>query len=46
MTIKINIAKLIDKHLKLMKSLVTLRFLKTYYNDIKQNFNENPNDFE
>ena len=32
---KINISELIDKHPKLMKSSVTLGFLKNYYKDIK-----------
>ena len=39
---KTNIEKLIDKHSILMKSSVTLAFLKTYYKDIKQICNENP----
>ena len=43
---KINIVKLIDMHTILMKSSVTLAFLKNYYKDIKQICNENPNDFE
>ena len=33
---KINILKLIDKYPKLMKSSVTLSFLKNYFKDIKQ----------
>ena len=37
---KINIFKLIGKHLKFMKSSVTLGFLKSCYKDIKQIFNE------
>ena len=40
-----NIAKLIDKLPKLMKSSVTLGFLKNYYMDIKQICNENPKSF-
>ena len=43
---KINIVKLIDKHPKLMKSSVTLGFLKTCYKNIKHICNENPNEFE
>ena len=43
---KIIIVKLIDKHLKLMKSSVTLGFLKNYDKDIKQISNENLNEFE
>ena len=34
MTFKINIRKLINKYPKLMKSCVTLNFLKTYFKDI------------
>ena len=45
-TFKINIVKLIDKYPKLMKSSMTLGFLKNYYNEIKQICNENPNEFE
>ena len=37
---KINIAKLIDKHPILMKSFMTLGFLKNYFKDIKQICNE------
>ena len=43
---KINIVKLVDKYPKLMKSPVTLRFLKNLYKDIKQICNENPNEPE
>ena len=43
---KINIAKLIDEYSKLMKSSVTLGFLKNYYKDIKEICDENPNEFE
>ena len=43
---EINIEKLIDKHAILMKSSVTLGFLKNYYKDIKQICIENPNEFE
>ena len=42
---KINIVKLIDKHPTLMKSSVTLCFLKNYDKHIKQICNENPNEF-
>ena len=45
-TFKINIVKLIDKYPKLMKSSMTLGFLKNYYKEIKQICNENPNEFE
>ena len=41
---KINIVKLIDKYPKLMKSSVTLQFLKNYYKDIQEICNENPNE--
>ena len=43
---KINIFKLIDKNPKLMKSSVTLGFLKNYYKDIKQICKENSNEIE
>ena len=43
---KINISELIDKHPKLMKSSVTLGFLKNYYKDIKQICKENSSEFE
>ena len=43
---KINVFKLIKKHLKLMKSSVTLTFLKNYFKDIKQVCEENPSEFE
>ena len=33
---KINVFKLIDKHHQLMKSSVTLSFLKNYFKDIKR----------
>ena len=42
---KTNIFKLMNKHPKLMSS-VTLDFLKNYYKDIKQIYNENLNEFE
>ena len=45
-TFKINIAKLIYKHPKLMKPSVTLGFLKNYDKGIKQICSENPNEFE
>lgn len=41
MIFKINLIKLIDKHPKLMKSSVTLGFLKTYFKDIKEIRGEN-----
>ena len=43
---KINIFELIDKHSKLMKSSVTLGFLKNYYKDIKQICKENSSELE
>ena len=43
---KTNIFKLIDKHPKLIKSSVTLGFLKNYNKDIKKTCNENLNEFE
>ena len=42
---KTNIFKLMNKRPKLMSS-VTLDFLKNYYKDIKQIYNENLNEFE
>ena len=42
---KINIFKLINKRPKLMSS-VTSDFLKNYYKDIKQIYNENLNELE
>ena len=38
---KINVFKLIEKHPKLMKSSVTLTFLKNYFKDIRQICEEN-----
>ena len=46
MIFKINIVKLIDKHPKLMKSSVTLGFLKNCRKNIEQICNENPDKFE
>ena len=43
---KLNILELIDKHPKLMKSSVTLGFLKNYYKDINQICKENSSEFE
>ena len=43
---KINIFKLIEKHLKLMKSSVTLTFLKNYLKYIKKICKENSSEFE
>ena len=43
---KINVFKLIEKHLKLMKSSVTLTFLKNYLKDIKKICAENPSELE
>ena len=42
---KTNIFKLMNKRPKLMSS-VTLDFLKNYYKDIKQIYNENLNELE
>ena len=36
LTFKIIVFKLIEKYLKLLKSLVTLTFLKNYFKDIKK----------
>lgn len=46
MIFKINLVKLIDKHPKLMKSSVTLGFLKTYFKDIKEIRGENLKNFK
>ena len=43
---KINLFKLIEKHSKSLKSLVTLTFLKNYLKDIKQICKENSGEFE
>ena len=43
---KINLFKLIEKHPKLMKSSVTLTFLKNYFKGIKQICKENSSEFE
>ena len=43
---EINVFKLIQKHPKLMKSSVTLTFLKNYFKDIKQICEENSREFE
>ena len=43
---RINVFKLINKHLGLMKSPVTLGFLKNCYRDIKQICKENSSEFE
>ena len=43
---KINLFKLIEKHPKLLKSSVTLTFLKNYFKDIKQICKENSSEFE
>ena len=43
---KTNIFKVIDNNPKLMKSSVTLGFLKNYHQDIKQICNKNSNEFE
>ena len=43
---KINIFKLIEKYLKLMKSFIGLGLFKKYYKDIKQICEENSKEFE
>ena len=43
MIFKISIVNLIDKCPRLVKSLVTLGFLKIYFKDIKKDFEENSN---
>ena len=43
---EINLFKLIEKHPKLMRSLVTLTFLKNYFKDIQQICKENSCEFE
>ena len=44
--LKINLFKLIEKHPKLMKSSVTLTFLKNYFKYIKQISKKNSSEFE
>ena len=41
-----NIAKLVDKYLKMMTSSVTFNFLKSYYKDIKNICKKNQEDFK
>ena len=43
---KIKVFKLIKKHHKLIKSSVTLTFLKNYFKDIKEICKENSSKFE
>ena len=43
---KINVFKLIEKYPKLMKSSVTLTFLKNYLKDIKEVCEENSSEFQ
>ena len=43
---KINVFKLIEKYPKLMKSSVTLTFLKNYLKDIKKDYEENSSEFQ
>ena len=43
---KINVFKLIEKYPKLMKSSVTLTFLKNYLKDIKKVCEDNLSDFK
>ena len=43
---KINVFKLIEKHPGLMKSSVTLSFLKNYFNDIKRIYQQNLSEFD
>ena len=42
----INVFKLIEKYPKLMKSSVTLTFLKNYLKDIKKDCEENSSEFQ
>ena len=46
LTFKINVFTLIEKHPGLMKSSVTLSFLKNYFKDIKRICQQNWNEFE
>ena len=43
---KMNVSKLIEKHLRLMKSSVTSSFLKNYFKDIKRICRENSSKFD
>ena len=43
---KINVFKLIEKYPKLMRSSVTLTFLKNYLKDIKKVCEENSSEFQ
>ena len=43
---KINVFRLIEKHTKLMKPSETLSFLKNYFEDIKQIWQEISSEFE
>ena len=43
---KINVFKLIEKHPKLMKSSITLTFLKNYFKDIKKICDEYSSQFK
>ena len=43
---KINVFNLIEKHLKLMRSSVTLTFLKNYLKDIREVCEDNLNNFK
>ena len=43
---KINVFKLISKHPRLMKSYVTLKFLKNYLKDIRQICQKNVSEFD
>ena len=45
-TFKINVFKLIEKYPKLMRSSVTLTFLKNYLKDIKKVCEDNLSDFK
>ena len=46
MIFNINTKQLIDKFSKLMESSLTLNFLRDYFNDIKDKWNENSNEFK
>ena len=42
MLFRINIAKLVDRHAKMLTLSITLNFLKSYYKDIKNICKKNP----
>ena len=43
---KINIVKRVDNYPKMMASSIKLKFLKSYYKDIKNISKQNQNDFK